>query len=77
MMNSMNLMDVIRQCSDQDLLGQFAETTLAKLMEFEVAERIGAGRHERCEDARRVTMAIEIGRWKRVWVSVRRQYGEP
>ncbi|MCQ8119989.1 IS256 family transposase [Methylomonas rosea] len=49
-MNSMNLMDVIRQCGDQDLLRQLAETTLAKLMEFEVAERIGAGRHERCEE---------------------------
>jgi transposase-like protein len=45
----MNLIDVARQCGDQDLLRQLAETTLAKLMEFEVAERIGAGRHERSD----------------------------
>lgn len=49
-MNSMNLIDVIRHCGDQDLLRQLAETTLAKLMQFEVAERIGAGRHERSEE---------------------------
>jgi transposase-like protein len=47
---SMSLIDVVRQCGDQDLLRQLAETTLAKLMEFEVAERIGAGRHERSEE---------------------------
>lgn len=44
---SMNLIDVVRQCGDQDLLRQLAETTLAKLMEFEVAQLIGAERHER------------------------------
>lgn len=44
---SMNLMEVVNQCGDQDLLRQLAETTLAKLMEFEVAQRIGADRHER------------------------------
>ncbi len=44
---SMSLIDVVRQCGDQDLLRQLAETTLAKLMEFEVAQRIGAERHER------------------------------
>jgi putative transposase len=44
---SMNLIDVARQCGDRDLLRQLAETTLAKLMEFEVAELAGAGRHER------------------------------
>lgn len=42
---SMSLIDVVRQCGGQDLLRQLAEATLAKLMEFEVAERIGAGRH--------------------------------
>lgn len=47
---SMSLIDVVRQCGDQDLLRQLAETTLAKLMEFEVAQRIGAGRHERSEE---------------------------
>lgn len=46
---SMNLIDVARQCGDRDLLRQLAETTLAKLMEFEVAKLIGAGRHERSE----------------------------
>ncbi len=43
----MNLIEVVRQCGDQDLLRQLAETTLAKIMEFEVAELVGAGRHER------------------------------
>lgn len=37
---SMNLIEVVRQSGDQDLLRQLAETTLAKLMGFEVAERI-------------------------------------
>jgi putative transposase len=46
---SMSLIDVVRQCGDQDLLRQLAEATLAKLMEFEVAERAGAGRHERSD----------------------------
>jgi hypothetical protein len=32
----MNLIDVARQCGDQDLLRQLAETTLAMLMDFEV-----------------------------------------
>jgi transposase-like protein len=45
----MNLIDVARQCGDQDLLRKLAETTLAKLMEFEVAGLVGAGRHERSE----------------------------
>lgn len=44
---SVNLMEVVSQCGDQDLLRQLAETTLAKLMEFEVAQLIGADRHER------------------------------
>lgn len=44
---SMNFVDMVRQCRDEDLLRQLAETTLAKLMEFEVAQRIGAERHER------------------------------
>ncbi len=44
---SMNLIDVARQCGDQDLLRHLAEAALAKLMELEVAERIGAERHER------------------------------
>jgi transposase-like protein len=44
---SMNLIDVVRQCGDQDVLRQVAETTLATLMEFEVAQWIGAERHER------------------------------
>ncbi len=44
---SMNFLDVVRQCGGQDLLRQLAETSLAKLMEFEVAQRIGAERHER------------------------------
>lgn len=38
---------MVSQCGDQDLLRQLAETTLAKLMEFEVAQLIGADRHER------------------------------
>jgi transposase-like protein len=46
---SMTLIDLARQCGDGDLLRQLAETTLAKLMAFEVAERAGAGRHERSE----------------------------
>lgn len=46
---SMNLIDVARQCGDQDLLRNLAEAALAKLMELEVAERVGAGRHERSE----------------------------
>ena len=33
----------------QDLLRTLAEAALAKLMDLEVAERIGAGRHERSE----------------------------
>jgi putative transposase len=44
---SMNLTEVVRQCGDQDLLRQLAETALAQLMEFEAAQRIGAERHER------------------------------
>lgn len=48
---SMNLIDVARQCGDQDLLRQLAETALAQLMDFEVAQRTGAERHER-SDAR-------------------------
>lgn len=44
---SMNLTEVVRQCGDQDLLRQLAETTPAQLMEFEAAQRIGAERHER------------------------------
>jgi hypothetical protein len=44
---SMNLIDVVRQCGDGDLLRQLAETTLAQLMEMEVAQRLGAERHER------------------------------
>lgn len=47
---SMNLLDVVRQCGDQDLLRQLAETTLAKRMEFEVAQRLGAERHERSDE---------------------------
>jgi putative transposase len=46
---SMNLIDIARQCGDQDLLRTLAEAALAKLMDLEVAERIGAGRHERSE----------------------------
>lgn len=46
---SMNLIDVARQCGDQDLLRHLAEAALAKLMELEVAERIGAERHERSD----------------------------
>ncbi|HSQ57887.1 MAG TPA: IS256 family transposase, partial [Gemmata sp.] len=46
---SMNLIDIARQCGDQDLLRNLAEAALAKLMDIEVAERIGAGRHERSE----------------------------
>jgi transposase-like protein len=44
---SMNLIDVVRQCGDQDMLRQLAETALTHLMEFEVAQRIGAEQHER------------------------------
>lgn len=44
---SMNLMEVVSQCGDQDVLRQLAETTLVKLMEFEVAQLVGADRHER------------------------------
>lgn len=47
---SMNLIDVVRQCGDQDLLRQLAETVLAQLMEFEVAQRTGAERHARSEE---------------------------
>lgn len=47
---SMNVLDVVRQCGDGDLLRQLAETTLAKLMEFEVAQRLGAERHERSDE---------------------------
>ncbi len=46
---SMNLIDVARQCGDRDLLRQLAETALAKLVEFEVAGLVGAGRRERSE----------------------------
>lgn len=47
---SMNLIDVARQCGDQDLLRQLAEAALAQLMELEVAQRVGAGCHERSEE---------------------------
>ena len=43
----MNFIEAIRQCGDQDLLRLLAQTTLAKLMDFEVAQQIGADRHER------------------------------
>ena len=38
----MNLIDLGRQCGDQDLLRRLVEAALAKLIEFEVAELIGA-----------------------------------
>jgi transposase-like protein len=44
---SMNFIEAIRQCGDQDLLRLLAQTTLTKLMDFEVAQQIGADRHER------------------------------
>ncbi len=46
-MNSMNLRDAARQCSDQNLLRQLAEVTLARMMEFEVEQRICAERLDR------------------------------
>jgi hypothetical protein len=59
----MNLIDVARQCGDRDLLRQLAETNLAKLKEFEVAERVGAGRHERSDgrDCKRTQPGIPHG----------------
>jgi len=62
---SMSLIDVVRQCGGQDLLRQLAEATLAKLMEFEVAERIGAGRHERSGERTAFAQATASGRWRR------------
>ena len=44
---SMNFIDAIRQCGDQDLLRLLAQTTLTKLMDFDVAQRIGSDLHER------------------------------
>ena len=38
---NMSLMDMVSQNADEDFLGQLAETTLAMLMEFEVAQLIG------------------------------------
>lgn len=41
---SMNLIEAVGKCGDSDLLRQLAQTALMKLMEFEVEQRIGAGR---------------------------------
>lgn len=44
---SMNLIEAVGKCGDTDLLRQLAQAALVKLMDFEVEQRIGAGRHER------------------------------
>lgn len=47
---SMNLIEAVGKCGDEDLLRQLAETALAKLMEFEVGQQVGASRHERSDE---------------------------
>lgn len=44
---SMNFIEAIRPCGDQDLLRFLAQTTLTRLMDFEVAQQIVADRRER------------------------------
>ena len=47
---SMTFLDVIGQQGGEDFLRTLVERVLEQLMEFEVANRIGASRHERTED---------------------------
>jgi hypothetical protein len=65
---SMNWIEAVRQCGDQDLLRRLAETTLAQGMEFEVAQRIGVERHERSGERVAYRNGVTgTGPWRRAW----------
>jgi len=54
---SMDLIDVARQCGDQDLLRRLAETTLVKLMEWSGSARA----QRRPPTHRNLTIAPQLG----------------
>src|ERR687897_750432 len=46
----MTLFELIQQTDSSDFLKELAQTTLQRLMEFQINDLCGAGRHERCEE---------------------------
>jgi putative transposase len=46
----MTLFELIRKADSTDFLKELAQTALQRLMEFQVDDLCGAGRHERCEE---------------------------